>query len=218
MAWPSCQQVSAHLHGDIPYNGFVMGLTTGNAITIEVDGRTIQTLRDILPESPGLKILFVGKTPAPESVQKGHYFQGAHGRLFWKSLKQYGILKPTTEFEDDSLLQQGYGLTDIAKIPRPFGHEPSPDEYRRGTERILQVIQLHQPKVVVFVYKRVLDRAIQLAFGLTKKSKYGFNRDLERHFGCKVFAFPLPGTPCTRDEIKAGMQALADTCTELEGA
>jgi uracil-DNA glycosylase len=150
------------------------------------------------PNSRGLNVLFVAKTPAPQSVRKGHYFQGAHGRSFWRILKQYGILKPSTEFEDDSLLQHRYGLTAIAKIPRPFGHEPSPEEYRAGAQRIRQLITMHGPKVVVFVYKRVLDALIQLEFGISKKSTYGFNRDLEEYFGCSVFVFPLPGTPYTK--------------------
>ncbi len=113
-----------------------MKRATDNAITVRVDGREFRTLRDLLPESPGLDILFVAKTPAPESVQKGHYFQGKQGRSFWKMLKQYGILTPTTDFEDDILLQHGYGLTDIAKEPRPFGQEPSREEYRTGARRI----------------------------------------------------------------------------------
>jgi hypothetical protein len=50
--------------------------TTGNATTITVNDREFQTLRDLLPDSPGLNILFVAKTPAPESVQKGPLFSG----------------------------------------------------------------------------------------------------------------------------------------------
>jgi hypothetical protein len=51
---------------------------TNTAATV-VDGRSVQTLKDLSPESPGLEVLFVGKTPAPESVRIGHYFQGKQG-------------------------------------------------------------------------------------------------------------------------------------------
>jgi G:T/U-mismatch repair DNA glycosylase len=102
-----------------------MQAVTGNAITVVINGQEVRTLRDILPETPGLRVLFVAKTPAPGSVELGHYFQGVQGRLFWKLMKQYGLLRPTTDFEDDSLLDHGYGLTDIAKLPRPFDQEPS---------------------------------------------------------------------------------------------
>jgi mismatch-specific thymine-DNA glycosylase len=197
------------------YNTVVVKPATGNAITLSVDGREFRTLRDLLPESPGLNILFVGKTPAPESVQKGHYFQGKQGCSFWRMLRQYRILGPTTEFEDDTLLQHGYGLTDIAKEPRPFGHEPSPEEYQAGARRILGHIRVHRPKLTVFVYKRVLDRIIQFEFAIRKRASYGFNQHLERYFGCKVFAFPLPGTSCTKELAKAAMEDLATVCREF---
>jgi hypothetical protein len=133
-------------------------------------------------------------------------------------LKQYAILKPATEFEDDVLLQHRYGLTDIAKMPRPFGHEPSPEEYRTGAHRILELIRVHTLKVTVFVYKRVLDKIIKFEFGITERSTYGFNQDLEHYFGCRVFAFPLPGTSCTREQATAAMQKLATACAEFTNA
>ncbi len=73
-----------------------------NSTVISVDGREVRTLRDILPDKPGLRVLFIAKTPAPVSVKAGHYFQGAQGRMFWNRLKQYGLLRPTVGFEDDS--------------------------------------------------------------------------------------------------------------------
>ena len=66
---------------------------SGNSITILVEGREVRTLRDILPASPGLHVLFVAKTPAPASVEEGHYFQGKQGRMFWNRLKNYDLLK-----------------------------------------------------------------------------------------------------------------------------
>lgn len=167
----------------------------GNQTYVSVGGQEILTLRDILPASsaPGLRVLFVGKTPAPESVEVGHYFQGQHGTNFWSRLKTNGLLEVTTEFEDDSLLEHGYGFTDIVKVPRAFGKEPSAQEYKEGSPRVLELIHIHRPKVVVFVYKKVLDKIINLHFASKEKAMYGFNRGLENDFGSRVFAFPLPG-------------------------
>ena len=53
--------------------------------TIVYKGQTYETLRDILPDQPPVSILFVGKTPSPKSIVKGHYFQGPRGRSFWKN-------------------------------------------------------------------------------------------------------------------------------------
>lgn len=183
--------------------------TNGNAVTLVTEGQDVRTLRDLLPETPGLRVLFIAKTPAPESVEIGHYFQGKQGRSFWRMLKEYGLLRPTTDFEDDSFLDHEYGITDIAKIPRPFGQEPSAAEYEAGSHRILKLIRIHRPKVVVFVYKKVLDEVNRLEFGIEKKSNYGFNPSLEPDFRARIFAFPLPGTPCTRVEATRAMQELA---------
>jgi mismatch-specific thymine-DNA glycosylase len=183
----------------------------GNQMYISVEEREILTLRDILPAPPGLHVLFVAKTPALPSVKAGHYFQGQHGTNFWSSLKKYGLLKATTAFEDDSLLEHGYGLTDIVKVPRAFKKEPSLQEYMDGLPRILELIRTHRPEVVVFVYKGVLDKITRLQFGSKQKAVYGFNKDLEYDFGAKVFAFPLPGVgPCTTAQIRRSMQDLRD--------
>jgi uracil-DNA glycosylase len=185
---------------------------TDNSIDITVDGRSVRTLRDILPEKPGLQVLFVAKTPAPQSVKAGHYFQGRQGQMFWNLLREYGVLTPTTEFQDDSLLDHEYGLTDIVKVPRAFGNEPSDAEYRAGLERILGLIRVHRPKVVVFVYKRVLDQILRLGFGISAKATYGFNPAVGAHLGTGVFAFPLPGTPCTAAQAIVAMNELAKVC------
>jgi G:T/U-mismatch repair DNA glycosylase len=179
------------------------------ATTIQVDGKSVVTLSDILPDPPGLKALFVAKTPAPKSVATGHYFQGRQGRMFWNRLIEYRILHPTTAYEDESLLDHGYGITDIVKVPRHFGNEPSEEEYRAGLDRILTLIRTHHPRVVVFVYKRVLDQVLRLGFQLHSKSSYGFNPQLDARFDCRVFVFPMPGTPCKTDEALAAMAELA---------
>lgn len=180
-------------------------------VEITVNGRLVETLADILPDSPGLIILFVAKTPAPVSVKAGHYFQGRQGRMFWNKLANYGILNvPYGEFEDDHLLENGYGITDIVKVPRDYGNEPSDNEYQEGLERIIDLIKLHKPKVVVFVYKKVLDQILRLAFNQLDKADYGFNRDLDHLFGCKVFVFPMPGTPCTTEKAHNAMSELSE--------
>lgn len=176
---------------------------------ISVNGKDYDTLADILPDKGNLKILFIAKTPATISVAVGHYFQGKQGRMFWNRLAEYKILNiPFGEFEDGYLLKNNYGLTDIVKIPRDYGHEPSDEEYKNGLQRILSIIAKYKPTVIVFVYKKVLDNIVKLNFGITQKSKYGFNPQLEKYFKTKVFVFPMPGTPCKSDEAKIAMTEL----------
>lgn len=178
-------------------------------IKITVNNKSHDTLADILPDEGKLEILFIAKTPAMVSVNAGHYFQGRQGRMLWNKLANYNILKvPYGQFEDDYLLLNNYGLTDIVKVPRDYGDEPSDEEYRNGLQRILALIKKHRPKVVVFVYKKVLDNIIRLNFGQQSKVNYGFNTQLEKMLGSKIFVFPMPGTPCTTTESKSSMTEL----------
>jgi mismatch-specific thymine-DNA glycosylase len=178
-------------------------------IEITVDGKKHKTLSDILPDHGNLDILFIAKTPAPTSVEIGHYFQGRQGTMFWNKLSEFDILKvPYGQFADKYLLSNNFGITDIVKIPRSYGNEPSDDEYKQGLSRILSIIEKYKPKVIVFVYKRVLDNIIRLNFGISDKADYGFNSKLEKYFKTKVFVFPMPGTPCKREQAVLSMSEL----------
>ncbi|MBD8388848.1 uracil-DNA glycosylase family protein [Dysgonomonas sp. BGC7] len=173
-------------------------------------GKQYETLEDILPKSGNLDILFIAKTPATISVNKGHYFQGKQGRMFWNKLADYHILNvPYGEYEDNYLLKNNYGITDIVKIPRDFGNEPSKEEYREGYLRILEIIERYKPKVIIFVYKKVLDEILSIKHGFKIKSDYGFNPQYDSDFNSKVFVFPMPGTPCTRETSELAMNELS---------
>ena len=178
-------------------------------IEIIVEGEKHFTLADILPDKPPTEILFIAKTPAPVSVAAGHYFQGRQGTMFWNKLSEYKILKaPYDKYPDECLLDNNYGITDIVKKPRGYGNEPSDDEYRGGLDRVNNLIQRLKPKVIVFVYKRVLDNILRLSYGIRRKSDYGFNENLEEIFKSKVFVFPMPGTPCNRQKAVKAMTEL----------
>jgi mismatch-specific thymine-DNA glycosylase len=190
----------------------IIRLLKGNQQIIIVRGQEILTLRDMLPPTPGLRVLFVGKAPAPNSIEIGHYFQGTMGEMFWSILKRCKLLKSTNGFEDDSLLAQGYGMTDVVKVPHAFKDEPSDDEYREGSVHVLELLRTYRPRVLVFVYKKALDKMSRLQFGIEQKSTYGFNDSLEAHFGARVFAFPLPGVPCNKADAKTAIEDLVNEC------
>ncbi len=177
----------------------------GHAIWVEDNGNKFQTFEDILPKSP-CKILFIAKTPAPKSVEKGHYFQGSQGKSFWNKLVNYGLFAvPDEEYEDDQLIKYSYGITDIVKIPRNYGKEPSEAEYVAGLPRILNIIERLKPEVIVFIYKKVLDVIMRNSFNITTKSVYGYNETYNKYFKSIVFVFPMPGTPCTSEEAHKHM-------------
>ena len=176
-------------------------------IQIQKEGKTYDTLEDILPsDSLKLDMLIIGKVPAPESVKAGHYFQGRQGKTMWNKLTSYEILKKNTLYHDDSLLHSKIGITDIVKVPREYGNEPSSSEYSEGKKRIISIIDKYKPKVVFFVYKPVLEHFVSPLCEII----YGFNEKLTEYFnGCKVFLFPMPGTRgATKDIIEKAMTDL----------
>ena len=112
--------------------------------------------------------------------------------MFWNKLVENGILSVTPNtFEDENLLYHGYGITDIVKEPREFGNEPTRQEYQNGIKQIQQIIEKYKADITVFVYKRVLDNILKLSYGIKTKAEYGFNNDLQKLFGTKVFVFLL---------------------------
>jgi TDG/mug DNA glycosylase family protein len=185
-------------------------------VTIQSNGQPVMTLADILPAAGPLRMLVVGKTPLPASVELGHYLQSRQGRLFWRRLEDYEILRcPQGAHPDEMLLACGLGITDIVKVPHELGIEPTADEYRAGWEHVEELIQRFRPRIVTFVYKGSLDRVLKLNYGWQHSSVYGFNQDLTRTFGRRVFAFPLPGTPCTLRESQRAMEELSQALAVL---
>lgn len=179
-------------------------------IPIEVNGHPVVTLADILPAAGPMRMLIVGKTPASVSVESGHYFQGQQGTMLWKGLQRAGILHVPADVQpDDVLLQHGYGITDLVKMPHSFGVEPSISEYQACINRLRDTIDRLAPRVLCFVYKGVLDRLLALHFNHQEKSKYGFNPNLDQYFASRVFVFPMPGTPCTKSVAERAMEELA---------
>lgn len=184
----------------------VLAIMENYRIEIIINGKKHTTLSDILPDDGNLEILFIAKTPAPISVEAGHYFQGRQGTMFWNKLSEFNILKtPFGQFADKYLLSKNYGITDIVKIPKDYGNEPSDEEYKQGLIRILDIIEKYKPKVIVFIYKKVLDNIIRIYFGSKEISDYGFNSQLDKYFKSKVFVFPMPGTPCKKEQATQSM-------------
>ena len=176
-------------------------------------GRPYTTLEDVFPNQRP-RMLIVGKVPAPNSVETGHYLQGTMGQGFWSRLREYKLFEAPAGVhndigEDDFLVQNGYGITDVVKKPREFRQEPTEQEYRDGAEVLLRKIEQLKPYVVLFIFKRSFDRILQLHFQIAEHSRYGFNNEHSPlFFGSSLFVFPMSGTPATMNEITRSMNDL----------
>jgi hypothetical protein len=185
-------------------------------VTMNEGNGDFETLTEILPESNPqngnrLRLLIVGKRPAPFSVEVGHYFQGQQGKSFWSQLDKYDILKvPIGEYQDDHLIDHGFGIIDIVKRPGEKGDEPTDAQYRSGMKRVLEAISIHKPEILLFVYKMPLKKMLETISRKDWRLHYGFNENIDPIFNnSKVFICPLPGVGgATKEDINSCMNAL----------
>lgn len=133
----------------------------------------IDTLDDLIPPNP--KLIFVGINPSIISVKKGHYHQGRLGKRFWKRLNDYSIVHLENGFEDDQLLSQGFGITDLVKLPTARGHQLRKEDFVLGHKLLQKKLAKWNPKLVCFIYKTAAQE--MLGIKLTKRS--GFLKGLE---------------------------------------
>jgi len=167
---------------------------TSHRVIINWRGEEIETLADIVKED--LEVLFVGLNPSPVSVARGHYHQGRLGQQFWKLLVDHQILPAPgpSEFHDDFLLRNGFGITDIVKRPSKRA-DLDPTDLEYGRVLLADKINYLEPRIVCSVYKT----AIEAVSGQKLKNIWGpTNLRLGKSV---VFILPFPYRPA--DEIKA---------------
>ena len=120
---------------------------------ITINGERITTLRELL--RPELKAIFVGLNPSPRSVERAHYYQGAHGRRFWKLLEEHHIcFNLPRGGEDDAAFEQGFGFADLVRRPTKNG---TPITMKEKSEAVAGLIgrlkSIPGRPVIIFRYK-----------------------------------------------------------------
>ncbi|CAG9606333.1 mismatch-specific DNA-glycosylase [Pseudoneobacillus rhizosphaerae] len=102
-----------------------------------------------------LTILFVGFNPSIRSSETGHHFANPNNR-FWKILHESGLTpKRLDTSEDNTLVDLGYGLTNIVARPTKTALEITKEEYISGKAELRKKIEKYKPKYVCFVGKGV---------------------------------------------------------------
>lgn len=103
----------------------------------------------------GLHILFVGYNPSIRSGETGHHYANPNNR-FWTILHQSGLTpRKYRPQEDGSLLELGYGLTNIVPRPTRAASDITKEEYAAGREQLREKITRYFPRAVCFVGKGV---------------------------------------------------------------
>jgi double-stranded uracil-DNA glycosylase len=105
-----------------------------------------------------LTILFVGFNPGIMSSQLGHHFANPTNR-FWTVLYKAELTpRKLTPQEDRSLLDFGFGITNIVARPTKSAADITAAEYEKGRVHLKKKIQQYQPKIVCYVGKGVYEK------------------------------------------------------------
>ncbi|WEG10846.1 mismatch-specific DNA-glycosylase [Pullulanibacillus sp. KACC 23026] len=105
-----------------------------------------------------LTILFIGFNPSIKSGESGHHYANPTNR-FYKLLEQSGLLlKRIRPEEDSTLLNYGYGLTNIVEKPTRAASDLTKADYEAGRDVLLKKLIIFKPKIACYVGKGVYER------------------------------------------------------------
>jgi TDG/mug DNA glycosylase family protein len=119
-----------------------------------------KTVPDLV--APGLAILFTGINPSLYSAAVGHHF-ARPGNRFWPAIHAAGFTpRLFSPFEDRSLLDLGYGITNIVDRATASADGLSATEFVVGGRQLEEKILRFRPKLVAFLgitaYRTAFDR------------------------------------------------------------
>lgn len=120
-----------------------------------------QTVRDVI--APGLTVLFCGINPGLYSGAVGHHF-ARPGNRFWPTLHRAGFTERLlSPFEEQLLLERGYGITNLVARATGSAAELSDDELVAGARRLARKVRRYRPAYVAFLgisaYRTAFARA-----------------------------------------------------------
>ncbi|VEF48169.1 mismatch-specific thymine-DNA glycosylate (mug) family protein [Bacillus freudenreichii] len=105
-----------------------------------------------------LDVLFIGFNPSIRSSETGHHYANPTNR-FWTILYKAGLTDRKVDADKDfTLLQKGYGFTNIVSRPTRNAQEISSAEYKQGRDELIKKITTYRPKIACFVGKGVYQQ------------------------------------------------------------
>ncbi|PLT35551.1 G/U mismatch-specific DNA glycosylase [Bacillus sp. V5-8f] len=105
-----------------------------------------------------MDILFCGFNPSIRSGETGHHYANPNNR-FWKILNEAGLTDRKYRPEEDyTLMELGYGFTNIVSRSTKAADEITKGEYREGRVELKRKIVHYKPRIVCFVGKGVYQQ------------------------------------------------------------
>ncbi|MGJ3249419.1 MAG: G/U mismatch-specific DNA glycosylase [Elainellaceae cyanobacterium] len=115
----------------------------------EVQAAFGKTVPDII--APNLDVLFCGINPSIYSAAVGHHFARPGNRL-WKTLHAAGFTEQVySPFDDQNLLNLGYGMTNIVDRATARADQLSPDELIAGRQQLAAKIKRYRPRFLAIL-------------------------------------------------------------------
>ena len=149
----------------------------------QVRAASEKTVPDLI--SPGLRVLFSGINPSLYSAAVGHHF-ARPGNRFWPAIHSAQFTpRLFSPFEDRSLLDLGYGITNIVDRASARADELSSDELIAGGLLLEDIILRHSPRVVAFLGITAYRAAFARPFASVGPQP-------ERIGGSRLWALPNP--------------------------
>ncbi len=118
----------------------------------------------IVPDviTPGLRVLFCGINPGLYTAAVGHHF-ARPGNRFWPALFAAGFTdRLLSPFEEQELLANGYGITNVVERATATAAELSIEEYIEGGRRLEAAVRRMRPRFIavlgVGAYQTAFDR------------------------------------------------------------
>ena len=110
---------------------------------------TTKSVPDVIKKD--LRLLFCGINPGLYSAATGHHF-ARPGNRFWPALFAGGFTpRLLSPFDEDDLLQWGYGITNLVDRATVAAHELSGAELVLGRQRLKRKIRRFQPRLLAIL-------------------------------------------------------------------
>lgn len=115
----------------------------------EIQAAMNKLVPDII--APDLKVLFCGINPSLYSAAVQHHF-ARPGNRFWKTLHAAGFTdRLLSPFEDQMLLEFGYGVTNLVERATARADELAPAELEAGHEALIAKVQQYRPQCLAIL-------------------------------------------------------------------
>jgi TDG/mug DNA glycosylase family protein len=140
-----------------------------------------KTLPDVIAH--GLRVLFCGINPGLYTAAVGHHF-ARPGNRFWPALYRAGFTdRLLSPFEENQLLDLGYGITNLVARATASAAELADEEYVRGARILEEKVLLYRPDYVAFIG----IGAYRAAFG---RPNAVVGQQSERLGGARIWTLP----------------------------